>query len=313
MDFIGFLKRNYYARKMQAFLYYIQIKALGEKKWIEKNYKASFNKTPDLANPITLNEKINWLKLNYYQDFYKECCDKYYIHDYLIKRLKYDYSPRLLFYTSRVEDLKNDNIPEFPCIIKVSNGTGTNLIVDKKNQYSDAYLQNYFKTQIVVANSRVMATREHQYYTRAPYLVVEELLQDDQGSIPNDIKIFCFNQRIEFVYCSVDRKGSNVRQMYDENWNRLHFIWVPNASKEKYEKYEASVSIPMPHNFDEMKRIALEISKDFPFVRVDFYETSKGLFIGEITLHHGSGYDTFYPEKYDEFYGKKLELPDANR
>jgi len=50
------------------------------------------------------------------------------------------------------------------------------------------------------------------------------------------------------------------------------------------------------------------IAKDFKYVRVDFYEVDKKLYYGEITLHHGSGYDHFIPEKWDEILGSKLQL-----
>ena len=311
MSLISILKRSYYLRKIQGTFYCIQIAILGEKKWIEKNYKHTHGKKIDLKEPICLNEKINWLKLYYYKDFYRKCCDKFYVHEYLRDKLGHDLAPRMIFFTKNIKELSNENIPEYPCIIKVSNGTGTNLVVHNKNQYSNKFLQHYFKTQMVVA--RINATREHQYYDKTPYIIVEELLKDDKGSIPNDIKVFCFNGRIEFIYCSVDRAGENVRQVYDIDWNRLHFIWVPNADEKLFKKYDKSKSISCPRNFEKMKEIALKISEDFPFVRVDFYEANNRIYIGEITLHHGSGYDRFYPGKYDQYYGEKLKLPKANR
>ena len=57
-----------------------------------------------------------------------------------------------------------------------------------------------------------------------------------------------------------------------------------------------------------MKEIGDVIAKRFKYVRVDFYDVDGKLYYGEITLHHGSGFDTFVPEQYDMFYGKKLKL-----
>ena len=57
-----------------------------------------------------------------------------------------------------------------------------------------------------------------------------------------------------------------------------------------------------------MKQLASEIAKDFKYVRVDFYDVDGALFFGEITLHHGSGFDVFVPKDYDEYYGKLLQL-----
>ena len=43
-------------------------------------------------------------------------------------------------------------------------------------------------------------------------------------------------------------------------------------------------------------------------LRVDFYDVDGQLYCGEITLHHGSGFDRFYPEKYDYEYGALIKL-----
>lgn len=299
--------------KIKNLLKKLFISIAGERKWAEIRYKKTIGKKIDLDNPKTLNEKIVWLKLNYYEKFYEEACDKYLIHKYLENNLGKDYAPELLYVTQDIRNLKLENIPEFPCIIKVSNGSGSNLIVNTKDEYSDEYLQNYFKKQIEVSNMHVLTSLEHQYLKKNPYIVVERLLSDGNGGIPNDYKFMYFNGELQFIYCSVDRLGSNVRHIYDEHWNRLHFIWVSGANKELFDRYEKSPDIEKPNNFDKMKELAKNIAQKFPMVRVDFYEEGNKLYIGEITLHHGSGGDRFYPEKYDEIYGEKLKLPSINK
>lgn len=289
------------------------VKLLGERKWAERKYKKNIGIRPDLANPKSLNEKITWLKLYYIEPFFTQACDKYYLHQYLINKVGYDYAPDLLFYTQDPNKLTNESIREFPCIIKVSNGSGQNLIIRKKNEYSNEYLKEFFKKQIYTSNMHAFLTLEHQYMKRNPYIVVEKLLSNGNGGIPNDYKFLYLNGELEFIYCSVDRLGINVRQVYDKQWNRLHFIWVHGANKQLFEKYDASPSIERPKLFDKMCELSSRIAEDFPMVRVDFYESNNKVYVGEITLHHGSGCDRFYPEEFDIIYGNKLLLPVANR
>lgn len=291
----------------------LYITIIGEEKWERKKFFQTQGYELNLSNPQTLNEKMAWLKLNYLEDFYKECCDKYLVHQYLKKKLGKDIAPRLIYVTQNPLDLTFENIKEFPCIIKTSNGSGTNLIVKSKEQYTEKYLQTLFKRYVIESELHTISTREHQYDIEKPYIVVETLLQDNQGGIPNDYKFLYINGKLEFVYCSVDRMGANVRQVYDDNWNRLHFVWVEGADENIYNHYEDSLSIPKPNHFDEMKEIADRLSKDFPMVRIDFYETNGSLYIGEITLHHGSAHDRFYPKEYDVVFGKLLTLPEKNR
>lgn len=308
-----YIKNSLIVRRIAYFLRKIQIDIIGERTWVSHVFKVEMGADINLDNPVTLNEKTVWLKINYIQDNYLYCCDKYLIHEYLKQRLGHDYAPKLLFVTKNIKDLSLKKIEKFPCIIKVSNGSGSNLIVNSKTQYSDKYLQQYFKKQILISNMHTLVSREHQYLKKAPYLVIEELLQDSNGGIPNDYKILYINGKLQFVYCSVDRLGANVRQIYDKDWNRLHFIWVKGANEELFEKYEKSASIDRPLTFNQMLILSETLAQDFPLVRIDFYEVGEKLYIGEITLHHGSGSDKFYPEEFDEYYGRKLQLPKANR
>ena len=59
---------------------------------------------------------------------------------------------------------------------------------------------------------------------------------------------------------------------------------------------------------DKMKEIGAQIAKMFKYVRVDFYDVDGKLYYGEVTFHHGGGFDTFVPESMDEELGKKLQI-----
>lgn len=308
-----YLRKTRLWKELSLLKFRIKLLVYGEE-WHEKRtFTAYVGYVPNLKEPKTLNEKMAWLKINYYENFFRICCDKFYLHKYLEEKIGKDIAPQLLFVTKNVKELTYKNIKDFPCIIKVSNGSGSNLIITDKAQYTESYLQKFFKKCIFDSKLHAYNSLEHQYSPTDSYIVVEKLLSDENGGIPNDYKFLCINGNIEFIYCSVDRLGENVRQVYDINWNRLHFIWVENANEELFKKYENSASIPKPKNFEEMKRLATQISQDFPLVRVDFYDAQEGLFVGEITLHHGSAHDCFYPQSYDLFYGEKLSLPSRNR
>lgn len=291
----------------------IIILLIGERNWIKILYKIKMHKSVNLNSPELINEKIQWLKLNYYKPYYEKCCDKYLIHEYLKEKLGEDIAVPILFGCNDPNDFSLKKIKYFPCIIKISNGCGSNLIIRKKDEYSDKYIRSWIKKQIWAANFHTLWTREHQYKEKKPYIIAEKLLFDSSGEIPNDYKFFYFNGKLKFIYCSVDRMGSNVRHIYDSNWERLPFIWVKDANESIFNRYYQSKDILRPKSFDTMLRIGQKISTDFPMVRVDFYETPEGLYIGEITLHHGSGFDSFYPTDFDKKYGSELSLPERNR
>ena len=136
-------------------------------------------------------------------------------------------------------------------------------------------------------------------------VIVEELLQTNEGRIPNDYKLHYMNGKLQFVYVSVDREGCNARNIYDANWEPLLFSW---NGTEKNAKNRRGTEIDPPVSFEQMKIIGEKIAQNFKYVRVDYYDVDGKLYFGEITLHHGGGFDVFVPESYDLFYGQQLHL-----
>jgi hypothetical protein len=67
-----------------------------------------------------------------------------------------------------------------------------------------------------------------------------------------------------------------------------------------------------PRQFDEMKRLAAELSRGIPHVRTDFYEVDGKVFFGELTFFHGSGLLSFDPEEWDIRLGEWITLPQDN-
>lgn len=52
------------------------------------------------------------------------------------------------------------------------------------------------------------------------------------------------------------------------------------------------------------------LSRDFPFVRVDFFEVNEKLYIGEMTFYPGNGMEPFNPCEWDRKLGNLLKLPE---
>lgn len=293
---------------VKAFIFFI-----GEKNWLRLLHRIKMKRSLDLKEPCFLNDKIQWLKLNYYKPYYSECCDKYLIHDYIEKKTGKDIAVPVLFKCKDPEDFSLNKIDNYPFILKISNGCGSNLIVRTKDEYSDKYIRSWLKKQIKAANFHTLWTREHQYKEKEPYILAEKLLVDSKGGIPNDYKLLFINGELKFIYCSVDRLGINVRHIYSPEWKRLPFIWVKGANETIFNMYSDTEDISCPEHFDWMKEIGYVLAEDFPMVRIDFYETPEGPYLGEITLHHGSGFDSFYPPEFDKIYGQEFILPERNR
>ena len=82
-------------------------------------------------------------------------------------------------------------------------------------------------------------------------------------------------------------------------------MWI---EKENFRQNMNTSMVPKPASFERMVEIGSQIAKEYKYVRIDFYDVDGKLFFGEITHHHGGGFDMFFPETYDLSFGKKLDL-----
>lgn len=66
--------------------------------------------------------------------------------------------------------------------------------------------------------------------------------------------------------------------------------------------------IELPNNLKEMISLAERLSKNEPFLRVDFYNVEGKIYFGELTFYPASGFGKWTPDKADEMIGEYLKL-----
>lgn len=271
---------------------------------IRRKYKKAFGKEPDLLHPQTLNEKLQWIKLNERHDYDSICADKYAMKQWVSDLLGTDeYNIPILYHTMDWREITNRTITQFPCIIKPNHSSHDYVILRTNDAINWRQLRR--KCRFWFHRDYAMESQELQYANIKRQILVEPLLTTKDGKIPHDYKLNFLNGKLEFVYVSYDREGMNARCVFDEQWNVLPFYWGSSRQKEYI---PCPVTIPKPKSFGKMKEIGEKIACFFKYVRVDFYDVDGQLFVGEITLHHGGGCDRFRPEEYDKIFGGKLVL-----
>lgn len=92
------------------------------------------------------------------------------------------------------------------------------------------------------------------------------------------------------------RFEGHCQNFYDMNWRSLGVHCT----------YPEGEGVSTPDGFEEMKIIAAQLSKEFPFVRVDLYNVGGKIYFGEITFYPSSGYGKFKPEAFDEELGERF-------
>lgn len=271
--------------------------------YITGEYKKRYGREINLKNPQTISEKLQWLKLFYRNENMPICSDKYDIRLYL---QKYGYDHLLnevitvLESPKEIDKLNIEALPD-KFVAKATHGSSWNLICTNKNNLDWKLWKKTFK-QWLKMNLYVFG-REWNYKDLKPKILIEKFIEH-QPLI--DYKFTCFNGEPKYIQVNSERDGERYVDFYDMEWKHLGISlknYTPSDTK-----------LIKPEQFEEMKKIARELSQEFPYVRVDFYNFNDKILLGELTFFPGGGLLKFYPEtdKYENLFGSYLNLPEPN-
>lgn len=271
--------------------------------YIRLQYFFRTRKLLNLSKPELYNEKIQWMKLNYKNPLLKQCVDKWSVRQYVTnKGLGHILSKAWGPYDS-FDQINEDDAPT-QFIAKLTNGSGFNLICTDKSDFDFADAKRKFDAWQTV--DFFSARREWAYKDVPNRIMLEELLEDEAGGPPKDIRFYCFHGEPKIIAVDLDSLEDGIktanykRHLYDVDWNPIEGrIQYPTKTGYK---------IPKPQNLDELIGIARQLSIEFPAVRVDLYNSSKGIVFGELTFYHASGYQNITPELFHLRLGSYINL-----
>lgn len=272
--------------------------------YIKKDYKKRYEGADiELKNPSTISEKLQWLKLFYRDDNMPVCSDKYEIRNYLEK---YGYEHLLnevIGVYESDEEIDNLDINSLPkkFVAKATHGSSWNLICYDKDKVNWELQKKIFKKWLKL-NLYVFG-REWNYKDLKPKILFEKMI-DYRPLI--DYKITCFNGEPKYFQINSQNDTERFVDFYDMKWKKLGITLKGFIISDEV--------IPPPPDLEKLIEIAKVVSKEFPFVRVDFYNFQDRIILGELTFFPGGGLSAFYPEteKNEKLFGSYLDLPEPN-
>ena len=218
----------YLPKKMRDIIISIRNNRLTDEEYIQMKYKEFLGRETDLINPILFTEKIQWLKLNERNDLYTKCADKYLVRDYVKEKIGSKYLIPLVFMTENYQEINQDNLPDYPVIIKTTHDSGGTFIVEDKTTFDFKKLQKELSRRL--KQNFYLLNREWEYKNIKPRIIVEKLLKDDSGnSRLNDYKVHCFHGKSMFIQTIFDRGSETKEDWYDVNWNLLDVYYFSSA------------------------------------------------------------------------------------
>ncbi len=267
-------------------------------------YFIRMGKRLDLKKPKDFNEKLQWLKVYYRDPLYVKCADKYLVRDYVANNGLGHILNDLYKVYERADDINFKELPE-RFALKCNHASGTNIICHDKNKLDEVSAKKRIRKWMRRKNGYIAG--EYHYNYIKPLIIIERNLSANDGELPADYKIFCFNGKPHYIAVFVDRDKVTLavkRAIFDFNWKFQDFVQSEHAADLK--------SIRKPVNLSQMYNVAKRLCAPFPFVRVDLYEDDGKVLFGELTFFPTGGFGKAYNEEFLEKTGSLLILPEKS-
>jgi len=249
----------------------------------------------NMKNPKSINEKIVWKKIHDRNPFLPVTTDKiqvrYYLEKILGKGTAKEILIPLLYVTDKPNTIPFASLPS-AFIVKPNHKSGNRIIVE--NSYFD-------KNQIIKTCRRWLNTPygleklEWAYQPIKRKIIIEKLLLNDDGNIPQELKFHMFYGKCKLVQMIINKKNQSYANFLDEKFNILKLRTPNHLTMES--------KIRRPNNYEIMMALVEKISKPFDYVRVDLYNLHEKIYFGELTHYPGSGTTHFEPTSFDHEFG----------
>lgn len=252
----------------------------------------------NLKNPITYNEKIQYLMLYWYDPLATVCADKYSVRGYVKERGLGHLLNELYGVYDDADDIQMNDLPnEF--VLKVNHGCGQNLICTDKNNLN--WEKEKKKIKKWMKKSQYYDSLEWVYKDIKPKIMIEKLIKSEDGKSLKDYKVFCFKGEPRSIMVISDRGTDSMKvDFFDIGWNHKNvmFFGLPNNT------------LPRPKELEEILEYSIILSKGFPHMRVDFYIEGGNVIFGECTFFPAGGKVAFEPIDYDYELGRYFDISD---
>lgn len=272
---------------------------LSDKTFIKWEYFFGIGRFPNLKNPQTFNEKLQWLKLYDRRPIYTQMVDKYAAKEYVASIIGEEYIIPTLGVWEKPEDIEWDKLPN-QFVLKVSHDSGGLVICRDKSKLD--------KKAAIAKINKSLKTDYYKVHREWPYkdvprrVIAEQYMEDNKTKELRDYKFFCMDEVCKALFIATERQRREEPyfDFFDTSFKHLDIRQGHPNAPQPPEK---------PENFELMVKFAEKLSKGLPEARIDFYEVNGKAYFGEITLFHFSGNVPFNPPEVDFEWGKWITLP----
>ena len=270
---------------------------LSEVTYLKLRYLIEMGKKLPLDNPVTMNEKLQWLKLNNRYKELTDLVDKIKVKDIIAAKIGSKYIIPTIEVWNSSREINLTSLPK-QFVIKTNHSGGSLGVFICTDKY---------KVNIKDIRKKMSKSlKEDIYYNfiEWPYKNVDRKIFAERYMGENliDYKFYCFNGEVDSVLVCLDRAlGKPKFYFFDREWNLRRY-------NKRGKEAPIDFTIPKPIGMNEMFDIAAKLSEGIPFVRVDLYNVNGKIYFGELTFYPDSGMDSNRLVEADTYFGNKINL-----
>ena len=280
-------------------LLYCLATAKGLTRWISDElhlkmmYKALFGVAPDLDNPRSFNEKMQWLKLHNHVESYSKVVDKLAVKDWVSERVGRGYVNDTYAVWQDVDDIDPSVLPKH-YVLKTNHDCGGVIICNNPDSFDIALAKEKLRRHLNA--NYYWGSREWPYKNVKPLVFAEEYLE----RIEWEYQTWNSYGDVKAIGVITEPHGCNKKRFYDAEWRECPFV----SSLPKLEE-----PVEAPVELMQIIELSRNLSQDFPLVRIDFIKTRDGLLrLCEMTLFPAGGFVKWQPPEWDMQAGSWIDL-----
>lgn len=267
--------------------------------YVRHQYKYITHHKLNLKNPTRYTEKLQYLRLFVYPKNKRvsQAAGRWGARQYVIERGYGDYLIPSYGCYDKFDDIDFDKLPN-SFVMKCTHACAFNEIVKDKSKWDKEASKKKFEKWLKTDYGK--KTVERHYSGIKPQIIIEQYIGSLE-SLPVEYKIHVFNGKARYMYV-VTGRGVDIR------YNNYYIDWKPfdGAQFNGWKKREEGV--PIPQNWDLMVKMAEDLAKEFPFVRVDLYCVDGKIYFSEMTFTPAKGTLILDDDKTDFEIGEWLDI-----
>ena len=266
---------------------------------LKRLFKIYMGYSLNLEDPVTFNEKLQWLKLYDRKEIYTRMVDKNEAKKYVADIISDRYIIPTIGVYDNFDDIDFNELPN-QFVLKCTHDSG-GLVICKDKKYFDRKAARK-KINRCLRRNFYYSFREWPYKNVKPRIIIEKYMEDKDSKTMRDYKFFCFNGKPEIMYLSEGLENHKTARMsfYDMNMKLI------DCRRSDYELLDYTPK--KPKNFEKMKKLSAVLSKNIPHLRVDWYEINGELYFGELTFSTRGGMVPFADVEWDRKLGELINL-----